>query len=298
MIPTNNLRATQFDPATRSKISLGQTPSIRAEALSHYFGSGELRKQVLFENHLTVYPGEIIIMTGPSGSGKTTLLTLLGALRSVQQGNLEVLGQPLDGASPKAMEQFRRQVGFIFQAHNLFDSLNATQNVRMAIELCYPHRSAQEQTLAAEEISFGQFDDLDFGDPFSDCNFALADQVEAIAGVTLADDLVTWSVVFDVEFVGYAGEGSWGDAIEDFAFREHLGDDCCFFDQCIATDRAIDEGQDTVGHVEDTVIVGDDDDGGLFFAGEFLEQFDDGPPALFIEGGRRFVGQDQSWLVD
>lgn len=152
MIPTNNLRATQFDPATRSKISLGQTPSIRAEALSHYFGSGELRKQVLFENHLTVYPGEIIIMTGPSGSGKTTLLTLLGALRSVQQGNLEVLGQPLEGASPKAMEQFRRQVGFIFQAHNLFDSLNATQNVRMAIELCYPHRSAHEQTLAAEEI--------------------------------------------------------------------------------------------------------------------------------------------------
>ena len=152
MIPTNSLRATQFDPATRSKISLGQTPSIRAEALSHYFGSGELRKQVLFENHLTVYPGEIIIMTGPSGSGKTTLLTLLGALRSVQQGNLEVLGQPLDGASPKAMEQFRRQVGFIFQAHNLFDSLNATQNVRMAIELCYPHRSAHDQTLAAEEI--------------------------------------------------------------------------------------------------------------------------------------------------
>lgn len=152
MIPTNSLRATQFDPATRSKISLGQNPSIRAQALSHYFGSGELRKQVLFENHLTVYPGEIIIMTGPSGSGKTTLLTLLGALRSVQQGNLEVLGQPLEGASPKAMEQFRRQVGFIFQAHNLFDSLNATQNVRMAIELCYPHRSAHEQTLAAEEI--------------------------------------------------------------------------------------------------------------------------------------------------
>jgi len=152
MIPINSLRATQFDPATRSKISLGQTPSIRAQALSHYFGTGELRKQVLFENHLTVYPGEIIIMTGPSGSGKTTLLTLLGALRSVQQGQLEVLGQPLDGASPRAMEQFRRQVGFIFQAHNLFDSLNATQNVRMAIELCYPQRSAHEQTLAAEEI--------------------------------------------------------------------------------------------------------------------------------------------------
>lgn len=157
---------------------------------------------------------------------------------------------------------------------------------------------AREQCHFAEEITFGQFDDLDFGVPFSDCDFALADQVEAIPGVSLADDLVTWSIVFDVEFVGHAGEGSGGDAIEDFAFGEHLGDDCCFFDQCIASDRAIDEGQDTVGHVEDTVIVGNDDDGGLFFSGEFLEQFDNGPPALFIEGGRRFVGQDQSRLVD
>lgn len=152
MIPSNSLRATQFDPATRSKISLGQTPSIRAQGLSHYFGTGDLRKQVLYDNHLTVYPGEIIIMTGPSGSGKTTLLTLLGALRSVQEGNLEVLGQSLVGAIPKAMEQFRRQVGFIFQAHNLFESLNATQNVRMAMELCHPGRTAREQTQSAEEI--------------------------------------------------------------------------------------------------------------------------------------------------
>jgi putative ABC transport system ATP-binding protein len=152
MIPRTNERATQFDPATRSKISLGQTPSIRAQGLSHYFGIGELRKQVLFDNDLSVYPGEILIMTGPSGSGKTTLLTLLGALRSVQEGELEVLGQSLVGASPRAMEEFRRQVGFIFQAHNLFESLTATQNVRMALELCQPHLSAGEQLTKAQEI--------------------------------------------------------------------------------------------------------------------------------------------------
>ena len=152
MIPRTNERATQFDPATRSKISLGQTPSIRAQGLSHYFGIGELRKQVLFDNDLSVYPGEILIMTGPSGSGKTTLLTLLGALRSVQEGKLEVLGQSLVGASPRAMEEFRRQVGFIFQAHNLFESLTATQNVRMALELCQPHLSAGEQLTKAQKI--------------------------------------------------------------------------------------------------------------------------------------------------
>lgn len=152
MIPRTDERATQFDPTTRSKISLGQTPSIQAQGLSHYFGTGELRKQVLFNNDLSVYPGEILIMTGPSGSGKTTLLTLFGALRSVQEGNLEVLGQSLVGASPRAMQGFRRQVGFIFQAHNLFESLTATQNVRMALELCQSQLSAREQLGRAEAI--------------------------------------------------------------------------------------------------------------------------------------------------
>lgn len=152
MIPRTMERATQFDPSTRSKISQGQSPSILAQGLSHYFGVGELKKQVLFDNNLTVWPGEIIIMTGPSGSGKTTLLTLLGALRSVQEGSLEVLGESLVGAKPRAMEQFRRKVGFIFQAHNLFESLTAIQNVRMALELCYPDLSAQEQRDRAERI--------------------------------------------------------------------------------------------------------------------------------------------------
>ena len=154
MIPRTMERATQFDPSTRSKISQGQSPSIRAVGLSHFFGVGELRKQVLFNNDLTVWPGEIIIMTGPSGSGKTTLLTLLGALRSVQEGSLEVLGESLLGASHRAMERFRRQVGFIFQAHNLFESLTATQNVRMALELCEPGLSAKEQLERAEQMLF------------------------------------------------------------------------------------------------------------------------------------------------
>ena len=137
-------RATQFDPAMRARISQGEVPSIRVRGLSHYFGVGELRKQVLFGNDLTVYPGEILIMTGPSGSGKTTLLTLLGGLRSVQEGELEVLGERLSGASARGMERFRRQVGFIFQSHNLFESLTALQNVRMALELCYPDASVKE----------------------------------------------------------------------------------------------------------------------------------------------------------
>ncbi len=111
------------------------TETIAVEGLNHYFGEGKLRKQVLFDNRLVVMPGEIVIMTGPSGSGKTTLLTLIGTLRSAQEGSLNVLGQELNGASQAEIVALRRQIGFIFQAHNLFESLTAFQNVRMALEL-------------------------------------------------------------------------------------------------------------------------------------------------------------------
>ena len=152
MLPGSVQRATLFDPSTRIRIGQHIEPSIRAGNLRHFFGTGELRKQVLFDNNLTVFPGEIIIMTGPSGSGKTTLLTLIGALRAVQEGNLSVLGQEMHGASRSQLVNFRRQVGFIFQAHNLFDSLNATQNVRMSLELTHPENTFRENTRAAKEM--------------------------------------------------------------------------------------------------------------------------------------------------
>ena len=110
-------------------------PLIRIGQLNHYFGEGEARKQVLFDNNLEIMPGEIVIMTGPSGSGKTTLLTLIGALRTVQEGLLEVRGQNLTGMSAEELVEVRRSIGFIFQAHNLFSSLTAYQNVRMALQL-------------------------------------------------------------------------------------------------------------------------------------------------------------------
>lgn len=113
--------------------------SILIQDLNHYFGEGELKKQALFGNNLTVKPGEIVIMTGPSGSGKTTLLVLAGTLRSVQEGSLKTLGRELNGASQKELVELRREIGFIFQAHNLFESLTAYENVKMALQLFNVH---------------------------------------------------------------------------------------------------------------------------------------------------------------
>lgn len=84
---------------------------------------------------LDIHPGEIIIMTGPSGSGKTTLLTLMGGLRSAKEGSLKILGQEICGANKKQLTHLRRNIGYIFQAHNLMTFLTAKENVRMSLEL-------------------------------------------------------------------------------------------------------------------------------------------------------------------
>ncbi len=108
---------------------------VTALNLSHVFGSGDTQSRVLTDITLVVPPGQLVIMTGPSGSGKTTLLTLLGALRSGQSGQLLVLGREVTGLDEGGLIELRRNIGFIFQLHNLLDSLTAIENVVMAGQL-------------------------------------------------------------------------------------------------------------------------------------------------------------------
>lgn len=124
---------------------------ISIKNLNHFFGHKSLRSQVLFDISLEIKSGEIVIMTGPSGSGKTTLLTLIGCLRSVQEGSLKVLGNELYGASNDKLVQVRRHIGYIFQAHNLLDFLTARQNVQMSLEL-HKHISKHTARTQAEEM--------------------------------------------------------------------------------------------------------------------------------------------------
>jgi putative ABC transport system ATP-binding protein len=126
-------------------------PVISITNLDHYFGTGQLRKQVLADINLEINAGEIIIMTGPSGSGKTTLLTLCGGLRSAQSGSLKVLGQEMCGASSKQLTIARREHGYIFQAHNLHESLSAVQNVKMGLEI-HPEVSISEMNRRSIEM--------------------------------------------------------------------------------------------------------------------------------------------------
>lgn len=128
-----------------------QDLAIKISHLNFYFGVGDLKKQVLYDISLDLPKGQIIILTGPSGSGKTTLLTLIGALRTLHEGSLKVLGHELVGLRNRNLIDIRRNIGFIFQAHNLFASLTASQNVEMSVELTGQLDSKRQQ--AADMLS-------------------------------------------------------------------------------------------------------------------------------------------------
>ena len=109
--------------------------AVVVDNLSHAFGQGEMRRAVLQNISFSIEPGEVVLLTGPSGCGKTTLLTLIGALRTVQQGEVLVLGESLHGAGRRRRQEVRRRIGMIFQGHNLLRCLTAEQNVQMGADL-------------------------------------------------------------------------------------------------------------------------------------------------------------------
>ena len=143
--------STPTSPAPSEPGLFGKNLAVRVRQLNYYFGRGELRKQALFDLSIDFPKGQIVIITGPSGSGKTTFLSLIGALRTLQEGSLTVMGQELVGLSNADLVEVRRGIGFIFQAHNLFESLTAAQNVEMAVELKGEFHSKREQAVSILE---------------------------------------------------------------------------------------------------------------------------------------------------
>ena len=131
--------------------------TVRVEALNHFFGHGEARSQVLHDNDIEIGAGQFVVMTGPSGAGKTTLLTLVGALRSIQEGRIEILGHDLSRLGRRELVVTRRHVGFIFQMHNLFDALSAYENVMMAMQLgaCPPAEMRRRGSAILQRLGLG-----------------------------------------------------------------------------------------------------------------------------------------------
>ena len=128
-----------------------QSPSdvIVANGLTHSYGEGELKNEILHQLDFRVLAKEVTLLVGPSGSGKSTLLTLIGALRSVEMGSLHVLGRQLLGARENDLMAIRRRIGFIFQSHNLVASLTVLQNVQLLLQLAEPDPKLRQERAKA-----------------------------------------------------------------------------------------------------------------------------------------------------
>ena len=124
----------------------GASARVSATRLNYHFDiDTEDPKQVLFGVDFELNVGEFVILTGPSGSGKTTLLTLIGALRSAQSGRLRVFDYELLGLSADEQREIRRRTGFIFQDHNLFEALTASQTLALALHVAGETLSREEE---------------------------------------------------------------------------------------------------------------------------------------------------------
>jgi putative ABC transport system ATP-binding protein len=115
------------------------------------YGSGETLVTAVDGIDLRVRRGEFVVVAGPSGSGKTTLLQLLGALDRPTRGRVLFEGRDLNRMADRELALLRRErIGFIFQQFNLIPTLNAAQNVEVAMA---PLRlKASERQGRAEEL--------------------------------------------------------------------------------------------------------------------------------------------------
>lgn len=139
------------------------TPVIIAREVAKSFGTGPRRTPILRGANLEVHRGEIIFLVGPSGSGKTTLLTILGCLLSPDAGEVAILGRDVGGLTEKDRTLFRQQnLGFIFQTFNLFPTLSALDNIRLALSMRgISLREAKRRALQLlDQVGLGQRDHL------------------------------------------------------------------------------------------------------------------------------------------
>ena len=114
------------------------------EAKNIQLSYGELK--VLKGIDLQVSRGDFVSIVGPSGAGKTTLLQILGTLEESQTGSLHINGRDINSLSEKKLAGFRnREIGFVFQSHNLLNEFNALENV------CLPAFISGEAKNKAEE---------------------------------------------------------------------------------------------------------------------------------------------------
>ena len=132
-------------------------PVILLDKVDLTLGSGPSRVHVLRDVTLSVQPGESIGLVGPSGSGKSTLLMVIAGLEGIDAGRVVVAGQDYAGLNEDQLARFRgHEVGFVFQAFHLMQTMTALENVAVPLELAGIADAFARSRRTLEQVGLGE----------------------------------------------------------------------------------------------------------------------------------------------
>ena len=125
-----------------------ESPVIRADRIYKRFGEKEILRGV----SMAVHKGDLKVIIGPSGAGKSTILQVLNLLVPPTAGQIFLDEEAIDPGDRKALNRLRQEVGMIFQDFNLFDHLNAVNNVSIALRKVKGMSRAEAHDKAMAEL--------------------------------------------------------------------------------------------------------------------------------------------------
>ncbi|MGY1552336.1 ABC transporter ATP-binding protein [Microbacterium sp. A588] len=136
---------------TQTSPPIPAAPALRARGVTKSFTvRGGRSTPVLRGIDVDLAPGEMLSIVGPSGSGKSTLLYCLAGLERIDSGEITVVGERIDNASPARLARMRRnRIGFVFQSYNLIASLSVRENVALPARLARRRTPDVQAALAA-----------------------------------------------------------------------------------------------------------------------------------------------------
>jgi lipoprotein-releasing system ATP-binding protein len=108
----------------------GENPVLSLRGITRIYRQGLAELRVFEDASIDVWPGEIVALVGPSGSGKSSLLHIAGLLEAPDAGEVVIAGRDCvalrDGLRTAVR---RRELGFVYQFHNLLPEFSAIENV-------------------------------------------------------------------------------------------------------------------------------------------------------------------------
>ena len=136
---------------------MASEPVILLHDVDLTLGSGPARVHVLRDVNFSVDRGESIGLVGPSGSGKSTLLMVVAGLERIDSGRVVVAGQDYAGLGEDAIARFRgSEIGFVFQAFHLMQTMTALENVAVPLELAGRDGAFERAEIVLGQVGLGE----------------------------------------------------------------------------------------------------------------------------------------------